>query len=270
MTDILTLGSDITPPKKLSRRLRPIKAYKHFLKLIKDKEDTTQVFDIIEALDGSNLEKDYKRFMSKPEGEIRFKERRNLVPLLDDHETLRKLPLGSVGQHYCDFMESQGLSAQGLVDEYDRWGKRLEDYYEADVAWFGNRRRDVHDLMHVMTGYSRDALGEACVLNFTHSQHGGLGIYFIAHMTALEIRKEAPKGSPVWKAVREAKANGRLAENIIKQDIISLLGENLESARKRLNIKPPTQYENVHQIMRDNGLDPYEMISAEMADATAA
>lgn len=248
-----------------SRRIRPLKAYKHFRNLIKDKEDTTQVFDIVEALDGANLEKDFKRFMATPEGQARFAERKDLVTLLDDHETLRKLPLGSVGQHYCDFMENQGLSAQGLVDEYDRWGKRLEDYYDADVAWFGNRRRDVHDLMHIMTGYSRDALGEACVLNFTHSQHGGLGIYFIAHMASIEIRKHAPKGAPVWKAVREAKKNGSIAENICKQDIMALLGENLEAARKRLNIKPATHYNAVHAAMQANGIDPFGVIEAQTA-----
>jgi len=247
------------------RRIRPLKAYKHFLNLVKDKEDTTQVFDIIEALDGSSLEKDFKKFMKTPEGQSRFAERKNLVPLLDDHDSLRKLPLGSVGQHYCDFMESQGLTAQGLVDEYDRWGKRLEDYYEPDVAWFGNRRRDIHDLMHIMTGYSRDALGEACVLNFTHSQHNGLGIYFIAHMAALEVRKHAPKGSPVWKAVREAKKNGTLAGNIFKQDIKALLGENLEDARKRLKIKTAAQYHQVHAAMEANGIDPYGVIQVQAA-----
>jgi len=248
-----------------SRRIRPLKAYKHFRKLVADKEDTTQVFDIVEALDGSNLEKDFRRFMKTPEGRDRFTERKNLVPLLDNHHALRKLPAGSVGQHYCDFMESQGLSAQGLVDEYDRWGKRLEDYYNADIAWFGNRRRDVHDLMHILSGYSRDALGEACVLSFTHSQHGGLGIYFIAHMVPFEIRKEAPKGAPIWKAVREAKKNGSLAENIIKQDIMALLAENLEEARQRLNIKPPTQYNQVHRLMKDNGIDPYAVVTAVAA-----
>lgn len=246
----------------ISRRIRPIKAYKHFRNLIKDKEDTTQVFDIVEALDGSNLEKDFKRFMSTAEGKARFAERKNLVPLLDDHQNLRKLPMGSVGQHYCDFMESQGLSAQGLVDEYDRWGKRLEDYYDADVAWFGNRRRDVHDLMHIMSGYSRDALGEACVLNFTHSQHGGLGIYFIAHMASIEVRKHAPKGAPAWKAVREAKKHGAIAENICKQDIMALLAEPLESARKRLGIQPPTQYNRVHDMMKNAGIDPFGVIGA--------
>jgi len=245
-----------------SRRIRPLKAYKHFRNLIADKEDTTQVFHIVEALDGGNLTKDFNRFVSSPEGRARFKQRRELVALLDDHDTLRQLPVGSVGQAYVEFMESQGLSAQGLVDEYDRFGKSLEDYYEADIAWYGNRRRDVHDLMHIMTGYSRDALGEACVLNFTYSQHGGLGIYFIAHMASLEVRKSAPKGSPVWKAVREAKKNGALAGNISCEDIPALLAENLEDARKRLNINPPTRYSEVHETMRNNGIDPYGVIGA--------
>jgi ubiquinone biosynthesis protein COQ4 len=243
-----------------TRRIRPLKAYKHFRSLVADKEDTTQVFHIVEALDGANLSNDFKRFMATPEGRARFAERRELVPLLDDHDTLRKLPARSVGQAYVNFMESQGISAQGLVDEYDGFGKKMEDYYPADVSWLGYRRRDVHDLMHIMTGYSRDALGEACVLNFTHSQHGGLGIYFIAHMASLEIRKQSPKGAPVWRAVREAKKNGAIAGHIARQDIIALLGENLEDARERLNIRPPKLYQQVHAEMQANGIDPYAVI----------
>ncbi len=248
-----------------THRIRPLKAYKHFRNLVADKEDTTQVFHIVEALDGNNLNNDFRRFMADPDGQARFAERRELVPLLDDHDTLRKLPMGSVGQAYVNFMESQGISAQGLVDEYDSFGKKMEDYYPADVSWLGYRRRDTHDLMHIMTGYSRDALGEACVLNFTHSQHGGFGIYFIAHMASLEIRKQAPKGSPVWRAVREAKKNGAIAGHIARQDIITLLGENLEEARERLNIKPPKLYQQVHAEMQANGIDPYEVIGQAAA-----
>ena len=130
-----SLGYIFSMTQLPKRRRRPLKAYKHFKKLIADKEDTTQVFYIIEALDGSNIVKDYKRFINTPMGQARFEESKELVPLLDDHDTLRKLPMGSVGQHYCDFMETQGLSAQGLVDEYDRWGKRLEDIFPADLDW---------------------------------------------------------------------------------------------------------------------------------------
>lgn len=249
-----------------NRRIRPIKAYKHFRNLIADKEDTTQVFYIIEALDGNNLEKDYRSFMKRPEGPVRLKERQELVPLLDDHERWRQLPQGTVGRAYIEFMEREGLSAQGLVDEYIRFGKDISDYTDdVDVAWYAHRRRDVHDMMHILTGYGRDALGEASVLNFTHAQHGGFGIYFIAHMASLEVRKQAPKGSPVWKAVRQARKNGALAQNIISQDIVALMAEPLEDARKRLNIAKPTAYFKVHEMMRDEGIDPFSVVGAQAA-----
>lgn len=249
------------------RRLRPIKAYKHMRNLIADKEDTTQVFYIVEALDGNNLGRDTRRFMNRPEGPARFEQHRDLVPLLDDHDRWKALPQGTVGRAYVDFMEREGLSAQGLVDEYDRFGKSIEDFYpnDPDIVWYGNRRRDVHDMMHILTGYGRDALGEACVLNFTHSQHGGLGIYFIAHMASLEISKVAPKGAPVFKAIREAKKHGSLAQKIIDEDIVKLMAEPLEDARKRLNIKPPARYNEVHDRMRNAGIDPYGVIGAEAA-----
>lgn len=248
------------------RSIRPIKAYKHFRKLIADKEDTTQVFYIVEALDGNNLAKDYERFTKRPLGKARLEEKRDLVPLLDDHDRWKKLPQGTVGRAYVEFMEREGLSAQGLVDEYVRFGKDISDFYDdEDIVWFGHRRRDVHDMMHILSGYGRDALGEACVLNFTHAQHSGLGIYFIAHMASIEVRKYAPKGAPVWKAVREARKLGALAENIISQDILSLMEEPLEDARKRLNIQPPTAYNRVHEMMRSEGIDPYGVIGAQAA-----
>lgn len=248
-----------------SRRIRPIKAYKHFRKLVANKEDTTQVFYIVEALDGDNLTKDFKKFMKTPKGQKRFNAQKELVPLLDDHEALRKLPKGSVGQHYCDFMESQNLTAQGLVDEYNRFGKRLEDHFPADVAWFGNRRRDVHDLIHVLTGYNRDAMGEACVLNFTYSQQGGFGFYFIAHMAAIEILKTTPKGVPVWAAVREAKANGKLAQSIILEDIAALLPMPLDEVRQALGIKPSAQYHIFHEKLNAAGINPFGVIEGKAA-----
>ncbi len=247
------------------QRIRPLKAYHHYRKLIADKEDTTQVFYIIDALDGGNLTKDYHHFMKLPEGPKRLEQRRELVPLLDDHDRWKELPQGTVGRAYVDFMEREGLSAQGLVDEYKRFGKDLSADLPDDIAWYGFRRRDVHDMMHILTGYGRDALGEACVLNFTHAQHGGLGIYLIAHMASLEVRKQSPKGAPVWRAVREAHKNGALAKNIISQDIVKLMAEPLEDARKRLNILPPTKYYKAHDVMRSEGIDPYGIIGAQAA-----
>ena len=60
----------------------------------------------------------------------------------------------------------------------------------------------------------------------------------------------------------EAKKNGNAAETIIREDIMALLGENLEQARARLNIRPIAHYNKVHEIMQDNGMDPYAVVSA--------
>ena len=114
--------------------------------------------------------------------------------------------------------------------------------------------------MHIMTGYSRDALGESCVLNFTHSQHGGFVFISLPIWQHLKSANRPRKAPLFGKAVREAKKNGAIAGHIARQDIIALLGENLEEARERLNIKPPKLYQQVHAEMQANGIDPYEVI----------
>lgn len=179
-------------PDREHRRIKPLKALRHFKKLIANKEDTSHVFEIIEALNGNALLNDLKRFSSTDAGQTRIAERRYLPPFLDDHATLKKLPEGTVGRAYVDFMEREGLTSQGLVDEYERFTQNHENYDDI-IQWYANRLRDTHDLLHVLTTYGRDALGEACVLGFSYSQNKGPGVIFIAYMAAREIKKVCPK-----------------------------------------------------------------------------
>lgn len=242
-------------------RIRPIKAFGHFRKLIANKEDTTQVFYIIQALDGGGFERDAKQFMRSEVGQKRWADRRDLVKVLDDHETLKTLPEGSVGREYLAFMQREGLSAAGLVEEYDRSGI-AGDHYGDQMEWYGHRRRDTHDLFHVLTGYGRDALGEACVLGFSYGQNGGRGGIFIAYMAALELRKTLPRGSAPLKAVWDGQRCGKRAGKIVNEDIVALLAEPLDAARARLGITPPRRYEAIHSACDAAGLDPYAALSA--------
>lgn len=245
----------IHPDRPASRR-QPLRAIRHMRALIADKEDTSHVFHIIESLNGNSQVKTLKRFLGSADGRARYSERRYLPPLLDDHETLRKLPEGSVGRAYVDFMEREGLSAQGLVDEFEKYRGGKADF-DDDLSWFGNRLRDTHDLFHVLTGYGRDALGEDALLAFSHSQHGGFGIMFIAIIGAWEVYKVAPKEAKIFSVFLEGRRSGRLAQKIAEQDIPALLAENLDSVRTRLGIRPPVAYEHAHQIFQRAGQDPY-------------
>jgi len=247
-----------------TRRRRPLKALRHFRALIKNKEDTTQVFYIIEALNGNSFQKAFIRFAKSKQGQKRIAENRYLPDILDNHDWLRTLPEGSLGRAYLDFMTTEGLTAQGLVDEFQASGIQ-RDYGHPDMNFYGDRSRDTHDMLHVLTGLGRDALGEASVLGYTHAMNGGLGVIFIAYGAALEIRKSAPKGAPILKSVREARRIGKAAKDLIYEDLTALLPLPLDEVRKRLNITLPKVYHEAHRIMREGGMDPYEVIGAQAA-----
>jgi ubiquinone biosynthesis protein COQ4 len=245
--------------------MRPLKAWRHFRKLIGNKEDTEQVFHILDALRDNRFVRSTENFFRTAEGQRVLEERPYLPDLLDDHDRLKQLPEGSVGRAYVEFMEREGLTAQGLVDEYAKFGsdKRYGDLVEI----YGDRLRDTHDLFHILTGYGRDALGEQCVLAFSYDQTPSWGTLFIAWAGAREIRKGAKHPYPIYAAVREGQRHGKLAQQISYQNIEALLAENLESARQRLGIKPPLTYQEVHRMMRATGVDPYDLLGTQTAKA---
>ena len=263
----MTIPPDIISPTDMPlvnreysiAKIRPIKAFRHFRKLIADKEDTAEVFHIIEALAGKAFIRNAKTFLKSPYAQELMERNVDLPTVLDDHDKLRQLPVDSLGQAYVRFMEKEGLTAAGLVAEYDRFGA---DYQKRNdvTEWFGDRMRDTHDLLHVLTGYGRDALGEQCVLAFTYSQNPNLGILFIAYAGALEMKKQAPSNAPVLKAVREGQRLGKAAKRLAYYDIEKFLAMPIDEARAFLNIGQPTFYQQAHQAYQAQGIDPYNLL----------
>lgn len=232
-------------------RLQPLKALRSMSILLKDKEDTQQVFEIMRALSGQSVPNGYKRLLKTPNGGAIAYRREELAPIFSDAAYLARLPAGSVGAAYHHFTTSENISAQGLVEE-SRKGIDEEIDRQHPFAWYGRRMRDIHDFWHVLTGYGRDALGEACVVAFSYAQTRSLGFGFIAIAGALKIKKEVPN-QPVLKAVWQAYRNGRKAKWLPAEDYIKLLSEPLADARERLNIARPTAYEAVPAAIRAQG-----------------
>lgn len=255
-------------PDRADTGFRPLKAWHHFRKLIADKEDTEQVFHIIDALRDNRFVRSAEAFFETAQGRKVLAERPYLPDLLDDHERLKKLPEGTVGRVYVDFMEREGLTAQGLVDESMKF-RETKPRFEDKLEIFGDRLRDTHDLSHILTGYGRDALGEQCVLAFSYSQTPSWGTLFIAWAGAREIRKGFGGRYPIYGAVREGQRNGRVALHIAHQDIEALLAEPIDAARKRLGIAEPLIYQQVHAMMRADGIDPYDLLGTQAAEAAA-
>jgi ubiquinone biosynthesis protein COQ4 len=245
-------------PERKELRFRPFKALHHFRELLKDKEDTEQVFHIFEALPRRDYRGEAKRFVDSDQGKALQLSEVYLPDQLDDHDTLRTLPEGSLGHAYCDFMEKEGLSAAGLVEEFNRYDAR--DFGD-QIGWYSNRQRDTHDLLHVLTGYGRDALGEQCVLAFTYGQSPAMAHLFIAYAGAAHLKKTMKTDAPIFGAVNEAKSQGKLCPRITDESIMELLAMPLEEARAKLNITPPAKYHEAHKCLKAEGIDPYDLLN---------
>ena len=257
-------GTVLLHPDRAEAKYRPLRAIRNFRMLMKDKEDTAAVFRIFESLPSKDFLPRIAGLVMSETGEHLRATEPYLPEILDDHAALRRTPKGSLAHAYCDFMEAEGLSAAGLVAESDRAGRPR---YPDLVEWYINRSRDTHDMFHILTGYGRDALGEACVLLFTHGQMPSQGHLLIGYAGAANIKKMA-KGTaaPVFGAVREAHRTGKGAPALIAQSIVQLLARPLAEVRAEMRIPEPVQYRECHRVWRAEGINPYDLL----ADRTPA
>lgn len=239
-----------TPP------LRPLHACASMAKLIANKEDTRQVFEIIYALDNGRSRETFARFVKSPYGKKVVSTPIRLEEELSDRDRLRKLPEGSVGRAYLDFMERENLTPDGVLGAAEEIGAdytsptQFEEFRRIAI-----HQEVLHDLWHVLTGYGRDALGELCVLSFSHAQLGNPGVRMIVSVGAFVGGLEQPR-QPIGKAIREARARGKRAAWLLTEDIDALFREPIEDARRRLNLGAPTFYEAVPAEIRANLLKP--------------
>ena len=230
-------------------------AFRHFRILGNDKERTDEAFCVFDALPWLGMTDAARAFLASEQGQAIYASERYLPEILDDHAALRRLPKGSFGQDYCDVMERDGLSAAGLIADFEaaRGGRvRLDD----KIEWYAERLRDTHDLLHVLTGFGRDVLGEQCVLTFVFGQRPSIGHLFVGYAGALLTRFNTGWEVPVLRAVYEARQIGKHCLPIAEQPIRELLAMPTDAVRARLGLRPASHYPEARRIWRERGIDP--------------
>lgn len=242
MTAAAAAAADFDADLLRAQRLEPLKALRAFRRLVRDKEDTAQVFEIMRALTGGSNRRGYDRLLGTMEGGRQAFLRDELAHRLDDPVWLARFKPGTVGAVYRAFREARGFTAEGLADEARKVAPLIDAPHP--VIWYSRRLRDVHDIWHVLTGYETDALGEACVVAFSYGQTDNLGFAFIGWGAAREIRRE-DRSVPARRAVWQAWRNGRAARWLPGLDYEALFAEPLEAARARLKIRPAGVYHAV-------------------------
>ena len=97
-------------------RLQPWKAWQHFSRVLKDKEQTDELIGVFDTLPWCGVGEAASEFLATERGRAIYQSEPYLPDILDDHARLRQMPKGSFAHAYCDFMEREGLTAAGLVE----------------------------------------------------------------------------------------------------------------------------------------------------------
>jgi ubiquinone biosynthesis protein COQ4 len=230
------------------------KALDAMRRLAANKEDTAQVYAIMHALNGNAYEVGYVRLLSVPEGGRIAYERVELAEKLMDEAFRATFPPGSVGAAYVEFLRTEHISVQGLIDESHKGIPPAELDQQHPYVWFFRRFRDIHDLLHVLTGYGRDWLGEVCLLAFSYQETHDLGRAVMA--VGSYLRARGPSAPQARKAIREARRRGSRAAWLPGEDFERLLFEPLDEARRRLRLTPAVAYEAAAPELRDHLMNP--------------
>src|SRR5438874_3927083 len=227
-------------------RRHPIAAYRAVRALMRDREDTRQVFLLIDALRGKTTLRQFARFRETEIGRAALADRRRLFDRLEDRASLAALPAGTLGRAYYDFMAAENLSAEGLV-------KASTIPQSTDgIIWFRERNREMHDLLHIVSGYGRDPLGEACLVAFSYAQTGQLGFAVIALFAGRRIA-QARRGQPIWRAIFEGYRRGRRAGWLIGADWEGVLNRPVEAIREQYAVRPAYYYPKIIAAICSSG-----------------
>ena len=229
----------------MKNRIRPLDAWRALARLVRNPDETKHVFDLIDALSGNSGERMLRRFQTTDNGRRILAAKRELLPVLSDRERLLALPVGSLGRTYADFMSREQITADGLV-QASMEGGRANAELSPERQVIGLRLRDSHDLWHVVTGYGRDLVGEACVLAVTYAQTRNRGIGAIVAMAWWKAGREMPSART---AIRDAYRRGKRAAWLPALEWEELLAKPLAQVREELGFGEPPVYE----AMRSSG-----------------
>jgi ubiquinone biosynthesis protein COQ4 len=240
-------------------RRHPIAAYRAVRRLMQNREDTRQVFLLIDALRGKTTLRQLAKFRATEFGRKALADRRRLFDRLEDWDTLKALPAGTLGRAYYEFMASENLSAAGLAKI------STIPQSEDEQIWFRERGREMHDLLHIVTGYGRDPLGEASLVAFSYAQTGQLGFAVISLFAARRISQARP-GQPIRRTIFEGYRRGRRAKWLWGADWETLLSRPVEEIRQQYAVPPADCYPKVVATLRQDDL----LTSPQPATATPA
>ncbi len=223
------VGSLQLPHYDVPRAARALSA------LLKNPDDLPQVFTLIDSMSGTAPHRLLRRFRRSKTGARLLRDQPDILPTLANRQALRALPDGSLGRAYLAFVESEGISPEGIRDA-SIVGEAGGSHPDA-FKYVRQRMRDTHDLWHASTGYKGDVLGELSLLAFTLAQHWNTAVAVIIVAGLIKGLGHHETG-----VVMDGFRRGRAAAWLPAQEWESLLALPLSEVRAKLKLEGAPSY----------------------------
>lgn len=139
------------------------RAFSALAAVLADPEKTDQVLVFSTYANAGTMKDRIHRFLDDPRGRRLFEEHRTIDTRSVDLEALGRLPEGTLGRAYADFLKMRGLSP-------DVFESPPDNVRDPEMAYVIMRLRQTHDLWHVVTGYDTDPASEVALQAFTFGQ----------------------------------------------------------------------------------------------------
>ena len=88
----------------------------------------------------------------------------NFAEVLSDREYLESFSPGSLADDYLSFLKNENLSLDLLMNAENEAESSALNVDKSSEKFRTANGIATHDLLHVVTGYKRDPVGEACLL----------------------------------------------------------------------------------------------------------
>lgn len=194
------------------------------VRLLRNPDDTVEVFFLGIALNGPHLPALMGRIAGDPDGLALLSERPTIDSKTVDWARLRALPISTLGGAYARYLDDNKLDP---------------DLFQAPPAlpeiprWVAQRIRQTHDVWHVLTSYAPDVPGELALQAFTYAQLGAPSARLVAMLGTLF---KAPRSARmVWDGYLRGKAAAFLP--VVRFE--ELWERDLEELRRELRVRSP-------------------------------
>ena len=145
----------------LKERIQGLRMLHGLGQYMQNPTDLQSVYAVAASVQGSPMAAQMMRHMlAQPGIAAMIQEQWRPAPI--DLDALEQLPAGSLGQCYASQLKSQGITPDTLIDPAP---------ITSDQEFIVHRLKETHDIVHVLTGFGVDGVGEIGLQAFNLAQN---------------------------------------------------------------------------------------------------